>query len=386
MSGRAIQRLREQREKEQQEQEQEQQLNSDDATSSDDDDDDYESSARTKTKTGGFSGLMMMDDDDSSSSSSSSSSSLKEEDDDEVEGFKTNSNTKQIKEKKVDADEGDVDENLDTLLEEFKYQDQVQQKEQTCDADDSNGNVVGGGDSGNSARFSMITSGMDKRELDIDYVQRTSLVMGSDPNNNEALTTPRRGGGGGRHKSSNVFGPPRDNWPRPPSYIGGGIGMISYKDSMTTGHQIPIPWPYNNGNSVSTNRWFTFQHSDSYLRDQNDYKIVKSSGDPNMMTMFVAHHPFVVEPLLQLSSVLYHTNNNAIDGLAFLKRVLFMYDCAALNTFFHPTTRKSDDTATTTAPPDVSCSMMDYNIPANKYFFETLFRLVRVGYVAGYVI
>ena len=82
----------------------------------------------------------------------------------------------------------------------------------------------------------------------------------------------------------------------------------------------------------------------------------------------VAHHPFAVEPLLQLSSLLYSTNQ-AQDGLSLLKRALWIFECACLNSFL----RLDDGTA----------SMMDFRLPENENFFEALFRLVRVAHVAG---
>ena len=96
-------------------------------------------------------------------------------------------------------------------------------------------------------------------------------------------------------------------------------------------------------------------------------QLIQDSGDANAMLLFVAHHPFVVEALLQTSIVMYQMNQGR-EGLSFLKRALWIFECAAPNSFLKAKAR---------------CALMDYQKDGNKTFFSSLFRLIRVSYVGG---
>lgn len=237
-------------------------------------------------------------------------------------------------------------EDLDALLEEFKQQDEVTEF------------GPDGLDDKRSSYYDIITSNIELRGLDIDFVQRTSL-LGS--NEDSAPARNRRG-------RQIVFGPPRDNWPRPPHYVGGGMGMVTYE---TVEKAPAIPWPYSEMKAgdercPEAHRWFLFTYSDSYERDREDFDRIRASGDPNALALYIAHHPFVVEALLQLSTVLYQTNQSN-EGLSLLKRALYTYECASLNSFLQIENR---------------LGFMDNEQPTNQLFFEALFRLVRVSHLA----
>lgn len=237
-------------------------------------------------------------------------------------------------------------EDLDTLLEEFKLEDQVPLKQATLEENQTSGKYI-------------IVANMDVRDLDYDYVMRTSL-LGSRPSEGPARS---------RRRQTFLFGAPRSAWVRPPHYVGGGIGMATYDNDN---HRRPLPWPYKSeGGNVqyAPGQWFTFICSDSYDRDCEDFQRVKMSGDANAMLMFVAHHPFVTEALLQTSDVLFQTNQRQ-EAMALLKRVIWIYECSALPSF--------------TKVDGKSC-FMDYQQPENSFFFLALFRLVKASYVAGYV-
>jgi hypothetical protein len=254
------------------------------------------------------------------------------------------------------------EEDLDALLEEYKLQDKTLREEiptiTKCE---------------NASWYSIITSRMDPRDLDIDYVMRTSL-LGCAENGTATSRSSRRA-----NRQIPTFGPPRDNWPRPPHYVGGGMGMTSYADEyfghhhrieLSTSRQ--LPWPYidmkeGDERCPPISHWFKFTVSDSYKRDLQDFETIKASGDANALAMFIAHHPFVVEALLQLSLVLYQTSQPH-DGLSLLKRVLWVFECAALNSFLRL---------------DGTDAQMDVDLPENKPFFDALFRLIRVSYVGG---
>lgn len=239
------------------------------------------------------------------------------------------------------------EEDLDAVLEEFKLQ------------DDEAEYGPDGLDDKYSTYYDTITSNIEVRGLDIDFVQRTSL-LGS--NEDGAPSRNRRG-------RQQIFGPARDNWPRPPHYVGGGMGMVTYE----TAREVPaIPWPYSEMKAgdercPELKRWFIFTYSDSYERDRDDLERVKMSGDPNALALYIAHHPFVVEALLQLSTVLYQTNNSQ-EGLSLLMRALYTFESASLNSFLQVEDR---------------LGFMDHARPENEQFFSALFRLIRVSHIAG---
>jgi hypothetical protein len=339
MSHRALQRLRQERQPEILPS-----IGDDDDSDYDDDDDDEEDQHEPK-KTNVF-GAAMFNDDSS--------------DDDSVEDSVDDLNPKNdvcitfsVKEEHIpfdfdvdDKDEPDV-ENLDELIKEYKIQDETQEENiATIDS---------------SFYYGVIMSGIEVRDLDIDFVMRTSLLGGSTESSSSGSSSRRT-----------LFGTPRDNWPRPPHYVGGGIGMRSCEEisSSSSGHV--LPWPYcdmkeKDLRCPSPQNWSEFIYSDSYQRDYRDLETIIASGDPNNLALFVAHHPFVVEALLQLSTVMYHMNQSQ-EGLSLLKRSLWVFDNIVPKSFMDVKNRSA---------------FMDYQKHGNKQFFATLFRLIRVSYVAG---
>jgi hypothetical protein len=285
--------------------------------------------------------------DDSSSDDDSSGSSDEGEDKDE-DVYKLKKDDDNIEE---DEDNEEKVEDLDSLLNEFKMQDDEVPKDNSQTED-----TIA------SSWFDLITSKMDFRSLDFDSVMRTSLLGGI---TGEGSSSVGRGVSNRRGRQTFVFGPPKDAWPKAPRYVGGGIGMTTYDVTPR-----PLPWPYSDMKKgdercPGEDRWYTFQFSDSYLRDCSDYERVQASGDANMLALFCAHHPFLVDALLQLSLVLYQTSQSQ-EGRLFLQRSLWVYECSFLNSFIKKT-----------------FGLMDYDQPENKSFFVSLFRMVRISHVAG---
>lgn len=238
-------------------------------------------------------------------------------------------------------------EDLDALLAEFEFHDKGIILENTKLAP-------------KSSFFQVITSSVDPRDLDFDYVMRTTLLGGS-----EAAETSSR-----RSRNAFLFGPPRDGWQKPPHYVGGGIGMTSYDQDP-----YDLPWPYqtvqrDDDNELAwSNRkqWYTFMYSNTYTKDLEDYKRIQESGDANALAMFVSHHPFVTEALMQLAAVLYQTNQSQ-DGLSLIRRTLWIYESSSLMGF--------------SPHKDQSC-FMDKDRKENAVFFMALFRLMQVSSIAG---
>jgi hypothetical protein len=258
-----------------------------------------------------------------------------------------------------------VEDDLDALLQEYKLQDK---------SDDIHTDKRIS--SSTSDYYSIITVGMDARDLDIDYVMRTSLMGITITTGSDATTTSsksrlsRRG-----NRQTFLFGPPKDGWPRPPHYVGGGMGMVSYDDwnQDPSNTSLSMPWPYSNlkendQRCPPTSQWFKFSFSDSYRRDLYDYETIQESGDAHALAMFVAHHPFIVPALLQLSDVLYQTRQHQ-EGLSLLKRGLWVLECASLNSFIKVDNGRK--------------GFLSYELQENQPFFDAVYRLMRVSYVGG---
>jgi Transcriptional repressor TCF25 len=113
--------------------------------------------------------------------------------------------------------------------------------------------------------------------------------------------------------------------------------------------------------------WYTYTFSEEYQRDLTDFRQVQQSGDLNALIMFVAHHAFVPEALLQLSTILYQTDHQA-EGLTFLRRCLWVYECAALRPF----ARAVEGSA-----------FLDSRQLQNHTFFQAMRRLVQVSGIAA---
>jgi len=158
---------------------------------------------------------------------------------------------------------------------------------------------------------------------------------------------------------------------KPPNYVGGGIGMTTYDDHGPR----PLPWPYNDSVGeqkghvtawTNEKRWFKFMHSDSYQKDLEDYEQIQASGDFNSLVLFVIHHPFVTDALLQLSTILYQTNHSQ-EGLSLLRRCLWIYESSSLLSF----ARQLD-----------GGSFMDADHHENSTYFQGLLKLVKVSNIA----
>lgn len=323
--------------------------------SDEEDSSDEEDEHQPTKKSNVFAAAMFGDDSDSDSENDSSDDS----DDDSTNDSDDDTSRNNAKDKDVgvtvEEEEPDT-EDIDTLLQEYKLQDAGQ--EEIINAVDDDPSLT---------QYGIITSEMETRDLDVEYVRR-SLLGGAEVGGGGARPSSRRS-----NRQHGLFVTPSDNWPRPPHYVGGGIGFRSYSDSEESSSlQQTLPWPYcdmkeGDARCPPLQNWFHFVHSDSYQRDYRDMKIIQDSGDPNAMLMFIAHHPYVVEALLQISIVMYQMNQGS-EGLSFLKRALWIFECAASKSFLNVKER---------------CAFMDYQRDGNESFFSTLFRLIRVSHVGG---
>jgi hypothetical protein len=344
MSSRAIQRLREER----------------GAKDIEPDLDEIEEEEyETNVTKGAF--LSMMDDSDTSESEDESQESTQDEQDENggQVGAKHEVETMAPGEVPADAtndkkkEPQQEEEDLDVILAEFEIHDETNKD------DDSKPSAPW---------FYSIVSNLDARDLDIDFVMRTSLLSGTEEGPPPATSSRRS-------RQTFLFGPEREGWPRPPHYVGGGLGMSNYSDESNARS---LPWPYSLENQdesleVATDHWqdpkhwFTFVHSDTYAKDLKDYERIQNSGDVNALALFVAHHPYVVEALLQLAMVLYRINQSQ-EGLSLLRRSLWILECSSLPSF---------------RPLEGAACFMDFDHSENASYFLALFRLVQISGMQG---
>eukprot|EP00547_Thalassionema_nitzschioides_P007050 CAMPEP_0194207922 /NCGR_PEP_ID=MMETSP0156-20130528/6537_1 /TAXON_ID=33649 /ORGANISM="Thalassionema nitzschioides, Strain L26-B" /LENGTH=672 /DNA_ID=CAMNT_0038934797 /DNA_START=106 /DNA_END=2124 /DNA_ORIENTATION=+ len=350
MSGRALRKLREEREiaarKELE----------------DSEEDDEEVDER---KTGGAFLAMM---DDSSSDEYESSESDEESSQNELGSSETDGTDKAIPATEENCDSkpattdatndkipGDKEEDLDALLAEFKSTDGTLRVNKESDQD-------------NCSWFQDIVDNLDPRDLDFEAVTRSNLHVGG-----SAVEDPVTGSR--RSRQSYLFGAAREGWGRPPHYIGGGIGMKTYEDEKAQS----LPFPYNlkvvdDDGDIDEKRdwmqfrnWYKFIYSDTYKKSLDLYHEIQQTGDVNTLALFIADNPFVPEALLQLAKVAYQTNRKQ-EGLALLRRSLWIYECSSLNSFL---------------PQQRVRFFLDSNLQENKAFFDALLQLVKVSSIAG---
>jgi hypothetical protein len=192
--------------------------------------------------------LAMMDDSDSESEDDESEEEQEDPEETETTIVEKTPDEKIVTQKDVSFK---IEEDLDQLIAEFESRDEVIEDTKPI-----------------AAWFHVICSNLDTRDLDIDYVMRTSLLGGAEDSTR-------------RSRQFFLFGPARDGWPKPPHYIGGGMGMTTYENEE--GRE--LPWPYHQKDASlgepqwhDRKQWFTFLHSDTYQNNLKEYERIQNSG------------------------------------------------------------------------------------------------------------
>jgi len=397
MSSRALRRLRE--EKEAEEQKRLSQLEEEEDESEEEEEDDV--------KRGGFH-MMMMDD------SSSSSSDEEEESDDEEE----KSGDEEEEGGEEEEEESEKEEDIDAILSEFQSTNKIS----------SNNNT---NTSPLNTLSTLLYQTNDTRDFDLDYSMRT--ILGADnidiPQQQQVVAPPPRGRGGRRVVGNNannataagsllssrrryLFGTPNVQWGRPPTYLGGGLGMVTidYSENDADESSCP-PWPYStftnnddddDDDAISTSSpdnyyqpqnttWYTYNPSDTYTTLTKHYDSLTNTstarggamGDVNSLALFVAENPYYTEATLQLAMVLFHVNDRQ-RGMELLFRCLWIYECAGIQGFLpnqKKVGKKGGTNGSSTA--NSSVALMDYEERINNGFFSALFRLMQTSSMVG---
>jgi hypothetical protein len=92
-----------------------------------------------------------------------------------------------------------------------------------------------------------------------------------------------------------IFGPSKDEWMKPPSFIAGGIGMIA----LTSTDTAPTDKDSKSNSNSNSNRdrergekHFQFVYSAEFARLHDQYNMLASTGDVNRLATFISHHPY----------------------------------------------------------------------------------------------
>jgi hypothetical protein len=154
-----------------------------------------------------------------------------------------------------------------------------------------------------------------------------------------------------------LFGFPKEDWPRPLSYINGGFCMNQVNRKSSTGG-------VSEGNS--TIKMFEFQWSLEYQQVHEEFLRVQSTGDANQLCLFISRHPHHMEALLQLAMVFARTGQ--MDRAADLvRRCLYYIEQVHVEQF---------------KPYEHPC-LLDITQQENKIYYLALFRHMQISGMLG---
>jgi len=166
----------------------------------------------------------------------------------------------------------------------------------------------------------------------------------------------RRWGGAARRPAPTLlqrrllFGAYSEEWPRPPSFVGGGIGMERREGE--------------DGRDE-----FTFKYSDAYKALNESYQGILQSHDPNSLALFVGTSGSThAQALLQLGMICAHTAQPE-KAAEFVRRALAVFEAAQLEAF-RPAMSQG-------------LARMPYDEEANRPFFNALFRHAQLTHMAA---
>ncbi|KAE9008268.1 hypothetical protein PR003_g12604 [Phytophthora rubi] len=140
---------------------------------------------------------------------------------------------------------------------------------------------------------------------------------------------------------------PLDEWPRPPTFVGGGIRWTRSNKPKGAG------W-----NSLCN--YFEITWSIAYKKLQEEFELLQRTHDPNLIAHFLQRYPYHIDALLTMSEVFQHHGqmDHATDSI---KRCMYVLELAWADQF------------------DVSKGncRMDIQTEHNAGFFKALFLLMK---------
>ncbi|CAH0514222.1 unnamed protein product [Peronospora belbahrii] len=112
---------------------------------------------------------------------------------------------------------------------------------------------------------------------------------------------------------------PLDEWPRPPTFVGGGIRWTRSNKPKGPG------W-----NSLCN--YFEITRSMAYKKLQEEFELLQRTHDPNLIGQFLQRHPYHIDSLLTMSEVFQHHGqmDHATDCI---KRCMYVLELAWADQF-----------------------------------------------------
>lgn len=138
-----------------------------------------------------------------------------------------------------------------------------------------------------------------------------------------------------------VFGAPSDDWLRPPAFVSGGIGMSKTRypavrsNKHSTHHNAHERHRGNksaSSGSIGVCEYYTYEWSPEFTFLQQQYQYIESTGDANLLVMFLTHFQYHPHGLLQLALV-YARMQQTDKAAELVRRALYVMECAALESF-----------------------------------------------------
>ncbi|KAJ1428562.1 transcriptional repressor TCF25-domain-containing protein [Ochromonadaceae sp. CCMP2298] len=148
-----------------------------------------------------------------------------------------------------------------------------------------------------------------------------------------------------------VYGAPNEEWPKPPPFIAGGMGMSRSK-------------------KTDEYDWYSFQWSDEFEFVESQYSFIENSGDARLIVMFLAHFPHHPRALLQLA-MLYARTGQMDRASLLVRRTLWLFESSCLESFKPPS-----------AGSGVDIRMNPYD-RCNVVFFDALYRYMQICSMQG---
>lgn len=405
MSSRALRRLREEKEAA---------AISEENDGSEEDDDTSDDDEDGNGGGGGNKAFLMMLEEESSEEDSSSEDGEDSDTEQEERERMTKAAAAAKKNKQQQAQQKESEEDLDVILSDIKIQ----------TPDDASSTIDSPDDATNKTLRSILLSdknGYEVSHLDLDNAVR-NLVGGAaaavgNPMDDGMPNQPQnqRGGRGNKNRGKRttlakkyLFGRPKSEWGKPPSYVGGGLGVQELTKEVLKEERISwsTPWPYDlisNGADddmtkdgipmipQSRQKWYSLHMSDTYQEQQYAYQQMVSSlsanhhnhlhgiNDPNALAMFVADHPYFADTVLQLAMVLYYVNDRG-RGNDLLRRCMFIYETALPSSVLPNNNNNNNEKNATSQRCDI---LIDIDRQPNSGLFSTLFRIMQTSGMTG---
>ncbi|CAM9671848.1 unnamed protein product [Ectocarpus sp. 6 AP-2014] len=159
-----------------------------------------------------------------------------------------------------------------------------------------------------------------------------------------------------------VVSAPKEDWPKPPSFVGGGLGM----KRCEAGAPAYLPrWQLDAHQGAE---WFVFERSSSLEQLQRKFEAIQGMHDPNFLASFASRAPYHADALLQLGMVFAHTGQASMDRASeFVGRSLYVLESATMEAF---------------RPVDGACRL-DATLEVNKTYFAAMFRHMQMAGMVG---